>query len=163
MEASGTGNMKFALNGALTIGTLDGANVEIRDHVGEENITIFGLTVAEVDARLKAGYDPCTAIKASARLTLVLDSLFTGLFSPEDRNRYRSFVEDLMVRDRYLVTADFDSYWAGQRGLDALWRDPAAWWRRSILNTARMAWFSSDRTIAEYADEIWNAKPLDGG
>jgi starch phosphorylase len=162
MEASGTGNMKFALNGALTIGTLDGANVEIRDHVGGENITIFGLTAAEVEARLRAGYDPRTAVQASPRLSLVLDSLFTGLFSPEDRNRYRSFVEDLMARDRYLVTADFDAYWAGQRGLDALWQDPAAWWRRSILNTARVAWFSSDRTIADYADEIWGAKPLDG-
>jgi starch phosphorylase len=162
MEASGTGNMKLALNGALTIGTLDGANVEIRDHVGPENITIFGLTTAEVESRLRAGYDARTAIQASPRLTLVLDSLYTGLFSPEDRNRYRSFVEDLMARDRYLVTADFDAYWAGQRGLDALWQDPAAWWRRSILNTARVAWFSSDRTIADYADEIWGAKPLDG-
>jgi starch phosphorylase len=161
MEASGTGNMKFALNGAVTIGTLDGANVEIRDHVGEENIAIFGLTVAEVEARLKAGYDPRAAVQASPRLTLVLDSLFTGLFSPEDRNRYRTFVDDLLARDRYLVTADFDAYWTAQRGLDALWRDPAAWWRRSILNTARVAWFSSDRTIAEYADEIWGAKPLD--
>ncbi len=160
MEASGTGNMKFALNGALTIGTLDGANVEIRDHVGPENITIFGLTAPEVESRLRGGYDPCAAIQASARLTLVLDSLFTGLFSPDDRNRYRTFVQDLMARDRYLVTADFDSYWSAQRSLDALWRHPAAWWRRSILNTARIGWFSSDRTIADYAGEIWGATPL---
>jgi starch phosphorylase len=160
LEASGTGNMKLALNGALTIGTLDGANVEIRDHVGAENITIFGLTAAEVEATLRQGYDPRAAIQASPRLALVLDSLATGLFSPDDRNRYRSLVQDLTERDRYLITADFESYWAAQRDIDTLWQDPAAWWRRSILNTARIGWFSSDRTIGEYASEIWRVPPL---
>ncbi len=160
LEASGTGNMKLALNGALTIGTLDGANVEIRDHVGAENITIFGLTAAEVEATLRLGYDPRAAIQASPRLALVLDSLATGLFSPDDRNRYRSLVQDLTERDRYLITADFESYWAAQRDIDTLWQDPAAWWRRSILNTARIGWFSSDRTIGEYASEIWRVPPL---
>jgi starch phosphorylase len=158
LEASGTGNMKLALNGALTIGTLDGANVEIRDHVGAENITIFGLTAAEVEATLRQGYDPRAAIQASPRLALVLDSLATGLFSPDDRNRYRSLVQDLTERDRYLITADFESYWAAQRDIDTLWQDPAAWWRRSILNTARIGWFSSDRTIGEYASEIWKVR-----
>jgi starch phosphorylase len=159
LEASGTGNMKLALNGALTIGTLDGANVEIRDHVGAENITIFGLTAEEVEATLRQGYDPRTAIQASPRLALVLDSLATGLFSPDDRNRYRSLVQDLTERDRYLITADFESYWAAQRDIDTLWQDPSAWWRRSILNTARIGWFSSDRTISEYAGEIWGVAP----
>ncbi|HZW48256.1 MAG TPA: glycogen/starch/alpha-glucan phosphorylase, partial [Microvirga sp.] len=158
LEASGTGNMKLALNGALTIGTLDGANVEIRDHVGAENITIFGLTAGEVEATLRQGYDPRAAIQASPRLALVLDSLATGLFSPDDRNRYRSLVQDLTERDRYLITADFESYWAAQRDIDTLWQDPAAWWRRSILNTARIGWFSSDRTIGEYASEIWKVR-----
>jgi glycogen phosphorylase len=160
LEASGTGNMKLALNGAITIGTLDGANVEIREHVGPENIVIFGLTAEEVAGRLAAGYDARAAVKASPRLSLVLESLATGVFSADDRNRYRSFAEGLLDRDRYLVTADFEAYWAAQRRLDALWREPQAWWRMSILNTARVGWFSSDRTIAEYAEEIWRAPPL---
>jgi starch phosphorylase len=155
MEASGTGNMKFALNGALTIGTLDGANVEIREQVGEDNMFIFGLTADEVSARLATGLDVQEIIKASPQLSLALDSIASGLFSPGDRNRYRSLVEAITYRDRFLVAADFEAYWSAQRAVDDLWRNPGEWWRKSILNTARMGWFSSDRTIGEYAAEIW--------
>jgi starch phosphorylase len=155
MEASGTGNMKLALNGALTIGTLDGANIEIRDRVGPENIVIFGLTADQVERRLRDGIHSRESIGRSPRLSMVLESLAAGLFSPDDRNRYRSLVETLTERDRFMVTADFEAYWAAQRGLDGLRRRPALWWRKSILNTARMGWFSSDRTIREYDEEIW--------
>jgi glycogen phosphorylase len=155
MEASGTGNMKFALNGALTIGTLDGANVEIREHVGAENIFIFGLTAEEVGKRLEHSIDAQETIRNSPRLALVLESIGTGLFSPGDRNRYRAIVDAITYRDRFMIAADFDAYWAAQRAVDDLWRRPADWWRQSILNTARMGWFSSDRTIGEYAKEIW--------
>jgi glycogen phosphorylase len=159
MEASGTGNMKFALNGALTIGTLDGANVEIREKVGEDNIFIFGLTAEEVAERLKGDLNAEPAIRSSDRLSLVLESLSSGLFSPDDRNRYRSLVEAVTYRDRFMVAADFEAYWAAQRQVDDLWRNPSEWRRKSILNTARMSWFSSDRTIREYAEDIWGVKP----
>jgi glycogen phosphorylase len=155
MEASGTGNMKFALNGALTIGTLDGANVEIREHVGADNIFIFGLTAEEVGKRLERSIDAQETIRNSPQLALVLESIGTGLFSPGDRNRYRALVDAITYRDRFMIAADFDAYWTAQRAVDDLWRRPADWWRQSILNTARMAWFSSDRTIGEYAKEIW--------
>lgn len=154
MEASGTGNMKLALNGALTIGTLDGANIEIRDRVGADNIFIFGLTAAEVEARAGSRYAP-DAIVASTRLAQALDDLASGAFSPGDPNRFRLLVDELIHRDRFMVTADFEAYWNAQRATDALWAEPEAWWRSSVLNTARIAWFSSDRTIREYAEEIW--------
>jgi glycogen phosphorylase len=153
LEASGTGNMKLALNGALTIGTLDGANIEIRDRVGPDNMFIFGLTAQEVERR--RGYDPHHTIEASPRLSLALKCIEDGLFSQDDPARYRGLVEALRLDDRFMVVADFESYWAKQREVDRLWRDPFAWWRKSILNTARMGWFSSDRTIREYAEEIW--------
>ncbi len=156
MEASGTGNMKLALNGALTIGTLDGANVEIHERVGEDNIFIFGLTAAEVDERRRAGLNPRETIAASAKLSEVLDAVASGVFSPDDITRYRDFVDGLTNHDHFLVTADFDAYYAEQRRVDALWREPAAWWRSSIMNTARVGWFSSDRTIGEYAKDIWD-------
>ena len=159
MEASGTGNMKLALNGALTIGTLDGANIEIRDRVGADNIFIFGLTADEVERKLREGFDPRAVIQSSPRLAWVLDAIASGAFSPDDRDRYRPLVEALTSYDRFMVTADFDAYWSAQRSVDDLWRDPAAWWRKSILNTARMSWFSSDRTIREYAEEIWGITP----
>jgi starch phosphorylase len=159
MEASGTGNMKFALNGALTIGTLDGANVEIREKVGADNIFIFGMTAEEVGARQRGDLNAEAAIRHSERLSLVLDSLASGLFSPDDRNRYRTLVEAITFRDRFMVAADFESYWAAQRAVDDLWRNPAEWWRKSILNTARMSWFSADRTIREYAADIWGVTP----
>ena len=161
MEASGTGNMKFALNGAVTIGTLDGANVEIRDHVGAENMVIFGLTAEEAWARRRAGPDANRAIAASPALAEVLEMIEYGAFSPGEPGRYRGFVQNLRDHDVFLVAADFDSYVAAQDRVDALWRDPAAWWAASIRNTAGVAWFSSDRAVREYAEDIWHVKLRD--
>jgi starch phosphorylase len=155
MEASGTGNMKLALNGALTIGTLDGANVEIREHVGAENFFLFGLTAAEVEGKRHSRFTGRDAVKASPLLAEVLDDLASGMFSPDDPNRYRSLVSDVLGEDRFMVAADFDAYWNTQRAVDALWLEPERWWRASIMNTARMGSFSSDRTIRGYAEEIW--------
>ena len=159
LEASGTGNMKLALNGALTIGTLDGANVEIREHVGAENIFIFGLTAEQVARKKAAGYDAREAVAASPTLSQVLDAIRSGVFSPEEPDRYAGLVDGLLNDDRFLVTADFDSYDATQREVAARWRDPEAWWRSAVLNTAHVAWFSSDRTIREYAEDIWDTPP----
>ena len=156
LEASGTGNMKLALNGALTIGTLDGANVEIKERVGDDNIFIFGLTAEQVATRHTAGMSARETIAGSPRLAEVLEAVSSGVFSPDDTGRYRDFVHNLTDHDHFLVTADFDAYYAAQREVDALWRDKAAWWRASIMNTARVGWFSSDRTIGEYARDIWN-------
>ncbi|MCJ2033111.1 glycogen/starch/alpha-glucan phosphorylase [Methylobacterium sp. J-068] len=158
MEASGTGNMKLALNGALTIGTLDGANIEIRDHVGADNIFIFGLDAAGVQARMAEPNYAEAAIAASPRLKAALDFIEAGGFSPEEPGRFRPIVDDLRHNDRYLLTVDFDDYWRAQRAVDAAWGDPKAWWRAAILNTARMAWFSSDRSMREYAEEIWRVR-----
>jgi glycogen phosphorylase len=156
MEASGTGNMKFALNGALTIGTLDGANVEIREKVGAENIFIFGLTAEEVEAHRQQGIDGRPAINRSVKLAEVLDAIGSGVFSPDEPDRYRGLVDMLTHNDYFLVTADFDSYFEAQRSVFRRWRDKHSWWKAAALNTARMGWFSSDRTISEYAQEIWN-------
>ena len=158
MEASGTGNMKLALNGALTIGTLDGANIEIRDHVGPDNIFIFGLDAAGVQARSAEPDYARRAIQASPRLAAVLDMIASGRFSPEEPNRFRPLTDDLRHRDQYLLTVDFDDYWRAQRAVDAAWNDPAGWWAKAIHNTARMAWFSSDRSMREYAEEIWRVR-----
>ena len=155
MEASGTGNMKFALSGAVTIGTLDGANIEIRDRVGPENILIFGLTAEEVLARRREGPGPEAAIAASPRLARALDLLERGHFSPDDPSRFRPIVDDLRHFDHFLVTADFDAYARAQREAERLFRDEAGWRRRAVLNTARTGWFSSDRTIRDYARDIW--------
>nr|WP_207622762.1 glycogen/starch/alpha-glucan phosphorylase [Falsiroseomonas algicola] len=156
MEASGTGNMKFALNGALTIGTLDGANVEIKEHVGDENIFIFGLTTPEVEKRRREGWQGQRAVDQSRRLQEALEQIEAGVFSPDDPTRYRDLVRDLRGSDYFLVTADFDSYYDAQRAVAERWRNPEAWWKSAVINTASMGWFSSDRTIAEYAQEIWN-------
>jgi starch phosphorylase len=153
MEASGTGNMKLALNGAITIGTLDGANVEIRDHVGNENVVIFGLNAGEVAARRKAKLRGRDVI--GPRLSAVIDSLESGEISHDDPVRYAPIVASLRGYDPFMVAADFDAYWAAQRRIDAMWQNPAAWWKSSIENTARMGWFSSDRAISEYAADIW--------
>jgi starch phosphorylase len=160
MEASGTGNMKLALNGALTIGTLDGANIEILERVGERNIFIFGLKAAEVAARRAAAIDATADIAASPALAEALAALEAGVFSPDDRSRYRGLAENLRHRDWFMVCADFEAYRAAQRAVADLWRDRDEWWRRAVLNTAGMGWFSSDRTIGEYAREIWRAAPL---
>jgi len=161
MEASGTGNMKLSLNGALTIGTLDGANIEIRDHVGAENIAIFGMEAMDVVVRRKQGLDATDVIRASPGLSRAINAIGSGEFSPDDTSRFESVAHALRHLDHYMVSADFDSYYAAQRGIDARWQTQAAWTRASILNVARMAWFSSDRTIAEYADDIWNV-PVNG-
>jgi starch phosphorylase len=155
LEASGTGNMKLALNGALTIGTLDGANVEMRDHVGPDNIFIFGMTADEVEARRHA-YDSVAAIAESPRLIEVVKAIESGYFSPNEPQRYAPLMDMLHREDRFMVCADFDSYLLAQSKVAALWRRPEDWWRMSILNTAGMGWFSSDRAIAEYAANIWD-------
>ncbi len=157
-EASGTGNMKLALNGALTICTLDGANVEMLEHVGADNIYIFGLKADEVQARRRIGISGEANIAASRWLKQVLDSIASGVFSPDDPGRYSELVNVLTHYDHYMVTADFDSYYTTQREIDQLWMDKAAWWKKSVLNTAHMGWFSSDRTIREYAKDIWGAE-----
>ncbi|MFL1874311.1 glycogen/starch/alpha-glucan phosphorylase [Hansschlegelia beijingensis] len=158
-EASGTGNMKLALNGALTIGTLDGANVEIRERVGDDNIFIFGLTAQEVQARKQRGFNAHAAVEASPTLREVLDSIRNGVFSPDDPSRYRGLIDGLLDNDVFLVTADFDAYFDAQRRVYRLWRDRSAWMSASVKNTAQVGWFSSDRTILEYAKEIWNVQP----
>ena len=151
-EASGTGNMKLALNGALTIGTLDGANIEIRDEVGAENIFIFGLRAEEVVALLKSGYHP--------RSNRVVDSIATGHFSRGDKDIFRPLVSNLLsARDEYVHLADFQSYIDAQQAVDVEYRDRASWNRKALLNIARMGKFSSDRTVSEYAREIWKIKP----
>jgi starch phosphorylase len=156
MEASGTGNMKFALNGALTIGTLDGANVEMKEQVGDDNIVIFGMTAAEVDAKRRNGYNPREIIESSPELSQALSAILSGVFSHDEPERYRGLIGGLYEHDTFMCAADFDAYAAAQRRVDDLWRDSADWNRRAIHNTARMGWFSSDRTIRQYANEIWD-------
>jgi starch phosphorylase len=156
MEASGTGNMKLSLNGALTIGTLDGANIEIQEHVGNDNIFIFGLRANEVDEHRRRGLDASATIAASTQLGEVLSAIESGQFSPDEPNLLVPITQALRHSDYYLVCADFDSYVAAQRQVDQLWLTSSAWARASLLNIARMGWFSSDRTIGEYASEIWN-------
>ncbi|UDL91604.1 glycogen/starch/alpha-glucan phosphorylase [Mesorhizobium sp. PAMC28654] len=156
MEASGTGNMKFALNGALTIGTLDGANVEIKECVGDDNIFIFGLTTAEVAERRKNGYDPRSVIEGSPELAQAVAAVSSGVFSPDDPERYRELMNGLYQSDWFMVAADFDAYAAAQRDVDAVWRNSPDWYAKAIHNVGRVGWFSSDRTIRQYAKEIWN-------
>ena len=155
MEASGTGNMKLALNGAITIGTLDGANIEIRDHVGAENIFIFGLRAEEVEERRRASLQASSVIAASPKLAEAIETIETGVFSPDDANRFAALMNALRHSDYYMVTVDFDAYYGTQRSVERLWLSTFDWTRASMLNIARMAWFSSDRTIGEYAQDIW--------
>jgi starch phosphorylase len=159
MEASGTGNMKFAMNGALTVGTLDGANVEIREAVGEENIFIFGNTAEQVSLLRAEGYEPSRFIEADPALGEVIDQIAEGRLSPEEPGRYAALVDDLRGHDWFQVCADFSAYYAAQRRVDAVWRDEEAWTRMAVLNTARMGRFSSDRTIRGYAREVWGVSP----
>ena len=159
-EASGTGNMKFMINGALTIGTLDGANVEMRDEVGAENFFLFGLTESEV-ARVQAdGYRPADYIDSNDELRAVLDLIAGGQFSHGDTEVFKPLVDNLRYDDPFLVCADFASYVAGQEQVSAAWEDKENWTKKSILNTARSGKFSSDRAIAEYCDDIWKVWPL---
>ncbi len=161
MEASGTGNMKFALNGALTIGTLDGANIEIRDLVGHENFFLFGLTEEEVVRSRTEGYNPWIIYENDIELHRVLDMIACGHFSPENKDLFRPIIDVLLHRgDYYMVLADYRSYIETQQAVAATYRDQARWARMSILNTARMGFFSSDRAIMEYASRIWKVDPL---
>ena len=159
-EASGTGNMKFAMNGALTIGTLDGANVEIREEIGPENFFNFGLSAADVEALARAGYRPEAYYAANEDLRAALDMLVSGVFSHGDTELFRPLVESLIHQDPFFVLADFAAYIDAQAAVDRAYQDPAAWTRRSILNTARIGPFSSDRAIAEYCQDIWNVAPV---
>lgn len=160
-EASGTSNMKFALNGALTIGTLDGANVEMLDHVGEENIFIFGNTTPEVEALRNNGYNSHSFYEQDAELHQVLIQIATGVFSPQEPGRYRNIFDSLVnLGDHYQLLADYRSYVDTQDKVDKLYRNQEEWTRCAVHNIANMGYFSSDRTIQEYADEIWGIKPI---
>ncbi|MBU2623598.1 MAG: glycogen/starch/alpha-glucan phosphorylase, partial [Proteobacteria bacterium] len=157
-EASGTSNMKFALNGALTLGTLDGANIEIMEEVGRENIFIFGLTAEEVSAR-RQDYNPREYYAKDPLLKRAIDLIREGFFSPEEPDIFHSLVDLLLNDDRYFILADFEAYYNCNREVDALYRDQDAWTQKAILNVARMGKFSSDRTIMEYNRDIWHAEP----
>ncbi|TBL86370.1 glycogen phosphorylase [Hafnia alvei] len=160
-EASGTSNMKFALNGALTIGTLDGANVEMLKHVGEENIFIFGNTTEQVEALRNNGYNPRQIYEQDPELNQALTQIATGAFSPEDPRRYASLFDSLVnFGDHYQLLADYRSYIDTQDKVDELYKTPNEWTHRAVMNIANMGYFSSDRTIQEYADEIWNIKAV---
>ena len=160
-EASGTGNMKLALNGALTIGTDDGANIEIRQNVGDDNIFIFGLKTPEVQALKQSGYHPMRYFERLPGLRAVLDAIASGQFSPSEPGRYRALVDSLLWGgDHYMLLADFESYVATQSKVDALYREPAQWCQKAIANVAGMGTFSSDRTIAQYASEIWHVPSM---
>jgi starch phosphorylase len=159
-EASGTGNMKFMINGALTIGTLDGANAEIRDEAGDENFFLFGLTVEEVEQIKRDGYRPADYIDGNAELAAVIDLIAGGTFSSGDTEVFRPLIDNLRYDDPFLVLADYTSYVECQERVGSVWRDSARWTRMSILNTARSGKFSSDRAITEYGDDIWNVSPV---
>ncbi|MXX82715.1 MAG: glycogen/starch/alpha-glucan phosphorylase, partial [Chloroflexi bacterium] len=160
-EASGTGNMKFALNGALTIGTLDGANIEIRERVGAENFFLFGMTTDEVHATRQAGYNPRGVYESNADLREAIDWIAGGVFSSGDSGLFQPIVDSLLHHDEYMLCADFASYLACQRQVAAAFADEERWTTMSILNCARSGFFSSDRTIAEYNRDIWRASTLD--
>lgn len=159
-EASGTGNMKMALNGALTIGTLDGANIELRDRVGAENFFLFGLTTPEVFALQQDGYRPLAYYERYPELRQALDLIGSGFFSRGDRELFRPIIDSLLQRDEYLLLADYHAYLACQDRVDRAYRDQEAWTRMSILNTARSGFFSSDRTIRQYCEDIWQVKAV---
>jgi starch phosphorylase len=161
MEASGTGNMKLSLNGALTIGTLDGANIEICEAVGRENIFIFGMTEQEVVARRAQGYSPVQVVQANSELKRALETIDSGYFTPGNISDSR-VVTDRLLSDgeHFMVLADFDAYAAAQENVDALFAQPDEWTRKSVLNALSMGPFSSDRSITEYANNIWSIKPV---
>lgn len=155
-EASGTGNMKLALNGALTLGTRDGANIEIAEAVGEDLVFFFGLNVEDVDRKKRDGYVPIDVCNGDNRIRTVLEQIARGDFSPDDPHRFEPVVKSLLHDgDRYMVLADFADYWRAQRDVDALWHDQREWSRRALINIAQMGSFSADRTVRAYADAIW--------
>lgn len=160
MEASGTGNMKFTLNGALTIGTLDGANVEIREAVGAESFFLFGLRAEDVSMRKRLGYDPRAPLNSDPELVRVLALIADGEFARRDREVFAPLISSLLEHDPFFVLADFRSYIDCQARVSAAWRDLDWWTRASILNTARAGRFSSDRSIREYAERIWRVEPV---
>jgi glycogen phosphorylase len=155
-EASGTGNMKFSLNGALTIGTLDVANVEIREELGPENFFLFGLSAAEVGQEKSRGYRPRDRYEQNATLREAIDFIASGALGGGDVELFRPLVENLLDHDPFLLLADYQSYIDIQERVSALWRDPQTWTRQSILNTARMGKFSSDRSIRDYCERVWD-------
>jgi starch phosphorylase len=160
LEASGTGNMKFMLNGALTIGTLDGANVEMKEEVGDDNIFIFGLTSGQV-AELKGYYDPYWHYEHDPETREALNLIASGHFSPGEGNLFQPIVDSLLKKgDRYMHLADLSAYCQAQERVQQLYRDPEAWSRKAVLNIAYSGKFSSDRTIQEYAREIWGITPV---
>ena len=159
-EASGTSNMKFALNGALTLGTLDGANVEILDNVGEDHIFIFGNTVEQVEALRREGYRPFDYYQNDEQLREVIDQIIRGDFSPEEPNRYHSLIQGLQYHDYYQSFADFRSYVEAQKAVEKKYQDRDVWIASTIQNMVNMGFFSSDRTILEYAKNIWKIEPL---
>jgi starch phosphorylase len=159
-EASGTGNMKFCLNGALTIGTLDGANVEIREEVGSENFFLFGLTADEVASMKAQGYRPLDFYEGNPDLKETIDLITSGFFSGGDRDLFRPLVNSLLYDDRFMLLADYASYIECQERVDQAYRDQEQWTRSSILNVARGGKFSSDRAIREYCEGIWDVRPI---
>lgn len=160
MEASGTGNMKFALNGALTIGTLDGANIEIRQRVGPENFFLFGLTESEVATRRACNNHPRNHYLNDPQLRAVIDAISEGLFSAGDSSRFRPLIDSLLEHDHFFVLEDFSAYRLSQQHVDHTWNDLSKWTHASIMNTARCGWFSSDRAIKEYCERIWRVSPV---
>jgi starch phosphorylase len=159
-EASGTGNMKFQMNGALTIGTVDGANIEICEEVGVENFFLFGLEAHEVAARRSMGYRPMEIVEGNDELHAVIELIRDGFFSRGNSSQFLPLVDNLLYHDPYFVLADYQSYADCQIQVDEAYRDVDRWTRMSILNSARSGKFSSDRTIREYCNEIWHAKPV---
>ena len=159
-EASGTGNMKFALNGALTVGTLDGANVEIRERVGADNFFLFGMTVDEVEAQYANGYDPAKYYEADPRLKQAIDLVADGTFSNGDRNAYSPLVADWLTKDWFMTLADFSAYMGIQSEIEALYADELEWNRKALLNVANSGYFSSDRSMEDYLERIWHTAPL---
>ena len=169
LEASGTGNMKLAMNGAVTIGTLDGANIEIREAVGAENFFLFGMTAEEVQAR-RAGYNPWDVYRKSPALRSAIDLIRMGFFSYDEPARFEPLIDALLPRheqpghgDPFMVLADFDAYAACQDSVDLAFREPARWTRMALCNIARTGYFSSDRSVREYAENIWNVRPVPVG
>ena len=160
-EASGTGNMKFMMNGAITLGTLDGANVEIRDLVGDDNVVIFGMNAKEVtDLYQMGGYNPMDIYNEDERVHLVIDQLTNGFFDKVDENEFAVIRDNLLYHDAYFVLKDFDSYIKAQEKINELYKDQKKWTEMAIINVAKSGFFTTDRTMRQYNDEIWHTKPI---